>query len=72
MRLVMFQENPEIDFCDHGKWKVLKNEKWEDCVVCGLCLNIGLKNQRAANHGIYSIVSLKYQETRPESKTFCG
>lgn len=42
--LVMFQVNPEIDFVDHGKWKVLKNEERKDCVVCGLCFKIEHKN----------------------------
>lgn len=71
MLLVMFQVNPEIDFVDHGEWKVLKNEKWKNCVVCGLCLKIEHKNQTAAKRGMYSTMAFKYQETRPESKTFC-
>lgn len=65
----MFQENPEIDFLDHGKCKVLKNEKWKNCVVCGLCLKIEHKNQTAAKHSIYSTMPSEYQKTGPESKT---
>lgn len=52
--LVMFQVSPEMDFVDHGKRKVLKNEEWKDCAVCGLCFKIEHKNQTAEKHGISS------------------